>query len=431
MARLLALDECSVALRNHLLRSLRSCDEAVLLPQAERNDETGKFKNVIFRIAGAEPEVPIDILSPEWYSGVSAVRVDPSKVRKILDDPKERAAALARLRDTIPSQMADTNITVGPDLDCDPNDRDKTDWAAGLDSPSAFVGLFTAEHSCAPDPSRRGLNRIHQATWLVCKAGSGLAGAMFHARLVGALKKGATLEDALEKGDPGPAALRRVSLAGARNRARILELAGKALNILLMDAVPDQASSGRYRCAVTTLDVTVNSIRRIEDDEHGKPQFQYTTCVDAPISHGLVTLSSPGDGLVLFLSPEGDVRYALKNGMARCAIPFSTLRIASDKKMLSEACMAHRGKTDAAPAHPDHEFVQKTFTWKNREFKERPDAPNIEPLALWGTYDHEYHTQRFSRELGVAPCQTVRLRPYAVCVAGIEPGRLRGAVRSA
>ena len=247
MARLLALDDCSVSLRNHLLKSLRSYDEAVLLPQAQREDETGKYKNVVFRIAGAEGDVPVDIFSPEWFSGLSAVRVDPSKVRKILDDPSKREAALACLRDTIPSQMADASITVGPDLDCDDDDRDKTEWTAGFDSPSAFVGLFTAEHSCAPDPGRRGLNRIHQATWLVCKAGSGLAGAMFHSRLVSALKKGATLEEALEKGDPGPRALRRVSLAGSRNRSRILEMAGKALDILCPTRRATAATAARSR----------------------------------------------------------------------------------------------------------------------------------------------------------------------------------------
>ena len=39
MARILALDEVPVALRNHLVRALRSFDEAVLLPQAERREE--------------------------------------------------------------------------------------------------------------------------------------------------------------------------------------------------------------------------------------------------------------------------------------------------------------------------------------------------------------------------------------------------------
>ena len=74
------------------------------------------------------------------------------------------------------------------------------------------------------------MDRVHQTSYLVCKAGAGVAGATFHMRLVAALKKGMTLEDCLEKGtEPGPAALRRVSMAGSRNRARILELAAKAL----------------------------------------------------------------------------------------------------------------------------------------------------------------------------------------------------------
>ena len=53
--------------------------------------------------------------------------------------------------------MADANVTAvltligGFD-----DDRDKSEWTAGFDSPSAFVGLFTAEHSCAPERSRRG-----------------------------------------------------------------------------------------------------------------------------------------------------------------------------------------------------------------------------------------------------------------------------------
>jgi len=431
MARILTVDECTTALRNHLLRSLRGSagDEAVLLPQAERGEDTGRYKNVVFRLAGAESNAPIDIFSPNWFSGVSAIKLDTSKVRKILDDPQARAAALARLRDAIPSEMADTNITVGPELDCDDADRDKRDWVAGFDSPSCFVGLFLAEHSCAPDPTRRGLNRIHQAAWLVCKAGAGLAGATFHQRLVASLRKGATLEEALEKGDPGPVALRRVSLAGSRNRARILEMAGKALGLITLDTVPDQSSSGKYRAAVTSLDVSVNSIRRVEDDERGKPRYQYTTCVDAPSSHGLISLSNPGDGLVLLLSPEGDVRYSLKNGPALCALPFATRRIAPDKQVLADASKEHRERP--SDAHPDAEFVRRTFAWKNRRFPERPDAPDIEPLPLWGSHDHEYYTHQFSRELGVAPCQVVRLRPFAVCVAGIEPGKLRAAVRRA
>ena len=95
MARLLAVDECTIGLRNHLLRSLRSLDEAVLLPQAERGEDTGRYKNVVFRLAGNEPHVPIDILRSDWWSGVSAVKIDAAKLRRIIDDPAARATAIA------------------------------------------------------------------------------------------------------------------------------------------------------------------------------------------------------------------------------------------------------------------------------------------------------------------------------------------------
>ena len=115
MARLLALDECPVSLRNHLIRSLRPLDEAVLLPQAQRGDESGVYKNVTFRLAGDEPNVPMDIFSQSWFTGVSAIRIDVNKpagvrLREILNDPKARAEALARLRDAIPTESADSSL---------------------------------------------------------------------------------------------------------------------------------------------------------------------------------------------------------------------------------------------------------------------------------------------------------------------------------
>ena len=91
-----------------------------------------------------------------------------------------------------------------------------------------------------------GLNRIHQATWLVCKAGSGLAGAMFHSRLLSALKKGVTLEDALEKRGTGTARYDGLGSPLPESRRASWSYMGKALDILLMDGVPDQASNGRW-----------------------------------------------------------------------------------------------------------------------------------------------------------------------------------------
>lgn len=432
MARILALDEVPVALRNHLVRALRSFDEAVLLPQAERREDTGVYKNIVFRLAGSEPGVPVSIFSPKWFTGVSAVRVDGPVVAQILRDPQTRRAAMERLRDVIPSQIVDSNLQVGPSLDCDESDRDRDEWVAGFDSPGCFVGLYSADHSSAPDSSRRGMDRVHQTAYLVCKAGAGVAGATFHMRFVAALKKGLSLEECLEKGtEPGPAALRRVSMAGSRNRARILDLAGKALGFQMLDTVPDQSSRGRYRGAVTQVDVSVNSLRRIEDAP--QPVYQYTTAVDAAVSQGIMSMSNAADGVVLMLSAGGDVRQTLRNE-AHCSVPYSSRRLVKDGDLIVEITKEHKQAIAHGDwAHPDQDFVRDRFVWKNRTFEGLEavaSKADIEPLALWGSHDREDYLSRFARELGVAQCQIVRLRPTAVCLAGVDSGKLRAALRN-
>ena len=432
MARILALDEVPVALRNHLVRALRSFDEAVLLPQAERREDTGVYKNVVFRLAGSEPGVPVSIFNPKWFQGVSAVRVDGPVVAQLLKNPEMRRNAMLRLRNAIPSQVVDSNLQVGPALDCDASDRDKDEWVAGFDGPGCFVGLYCADHSSAPDPARRGMDRVHQTSYLVCKAGAGVAGATFHMRLIAALKKGLTLEDCLEKGnEPGPAALRRVSMAGSRNRARILELAGKALGFPMLDTVPDQSSRGKYRGAVTQVDVAVNSIRRIEDAQ--QPTYQYTTSVDAAVSQGLMSMSNAADGVVLMLSAGGDVRQTLRNE-AHCSIPYASRRLVKDGELIVTVTKEHKEAIKHGDwAHPDNEFVHDRFVWQNRTFdglEAVAAKADIEPLALWGSHDKEDYLSRFARELGVAQCQVVRLRPTAVCLAGVDSGKLRAALRN-
>jgi hypothetical protein len=432
MARILALDEVPVSLRNHLVRALRSFDEAVLLPQAERREDTGIFKNIVFRLAGTEAGVPVSIFNPRWFTGVSAVRVDGPVVAQLLKNPEMRHAAMRRLRDAIPSEVADSELQVGPALDCDSSDRDKNEWIAGFDGPGCFVGLFCADHSSAPDPARRGMDRVQQTSYLICKAGAGVAGATFHMRLMAALRRGVTLENCLEKGtDPGPAALRRVSMAGSRNRARILELAGKALGFPMIDTVPDQSSRGKYRGAVTQVDVSVNSIRRIEDAP--QPTYQYTTGVDAAVSQGLMSMSNASDGVALMLSAGGEVRQTLRNE-AHCSIPYASRRLVSDRELISTVTKEHKEAVKHGDwAHPDNEFVRDRFIWKNRQFSglEAVAAKaDVEPLALWGSYDREDYLSKFARELGVAQCQVVRLRPTAVCMAGLDAGKLRAALRN-
>ena len=433
MARLLTLDECTIGLRNHLLSSLRSQDEAVLLPQAERVADTGIYKNLVFRLSGNEQNAPYDIFSPDWFSGVSAIRIDPKHADAILKTKESRLEAMQRLKDAIQSETANSDVKIGPGLDCDSNDLDKDDWIAGFDGAGCCVGLYCAEHSSAPETGKKGMNRVHATTYLVCKAGSGLAGATFHSRLMSSLRKGASIEDCLERGnEPGPQALRRVEKAGSRNRSRILLEAAKALGIPLLDSVPDQSSRGKYRSAVTHFDVSVNTIRKLEASSASKvgSTYQYTCAVDGVLSRGLATMSNVSDGILLMLSENGDVNVNLRNeGFS--SIPFATRRLISDQSLLKTVVAEHKAAQKHDDwAHIDFHFIRERFVWKNRQFSTSAEADvDLEPLSLWGSHDCEDFVSRFSRELGIASCQFVRLRPALVCLAGMEAGKLRAALR--
>ena len=220
MARLLGLEEISTSLKHALGSVLRLCDEATVLPSASRSSETGAFKNVAMKLSGSDAGVSPDVFSPAWFSGVTLVAVPAEVAEPLLRDPGKRAAALKRLVAAIPSEMADAEVQVGPELDGDESDRDKAGWVAGFDGPSCTVGLFSARQSRAPEAGMSGMSRAHSAYFLACKAGGGTA-ATFHARLTSALRKGKTLDEALESGEqPGPAALRRVAAPGGAAQPR-------------------------------------------------------------------------------------------------------------------------------------------------------------------------------------------------------------------
>jgi hypothetical protein len=204
-------------------------------------------------------------------------------------------------------------------------------------------------------------------------------------------------------------------------------LASDALGAPMIDSVPDQSSCGRYRAAVTAVDVGVNVLRKVEERKDAK-QYQYSTGVDATVSQGLLAMSNLADGVVLFLSENGDVRQSLRNE-AYSSLPFSSPRLVSDRDLTAAVVKEYKAAAKRSePANLDHAFIRDRFTWKNRQFS--PSDADIEPLALWGSHDREGFFAKFARELGVAKCQVVRLRPMCVCVAGMEGGKLRAALRS-
>lgn len=429
MARIFAVDDVPKALRDSLGKALRPEDEAVLLPSADLDATSGKYENVVFRLDANEKDVPQTVFSPAWGAGVSAIKVSGVWVDRILADAQHRQNCLAKLRDVIESQTADSSVNVGPHIDGDENDRDLAEWTAGFDGTACFVGLYSAEHSCAPAQTLRGRDRCHSTSFLVVKAGAGQAACQFHSRLMTALKGGDSLAELFAPTGLGSlsASLRRVTRAGSRNRSRILMLASEALGAPMIDSVPDQSSCGRYRAAVTAVDVGVNVLRKVEDRKESK-QYQYCTGVDATVSQGLLTMSNLADGVVLFLSENGDVRQALRNE-AYSSLPFSSPRLVSDRDLIAAVVKEYKAAAKRGePANLDHAFIRDRFAWKNRQFS--PADANIEPLALWGSHDRESFFSKFARELGVSKCQIVRLRPMCVCVAGVEGGKLRAALRS-
>ena len=429
MARLLTLDSCPVHLRNPLLQSLRSCDEAVLLPQAFKSQENQSYKNVIFRLSGETPSLDASIFSPDWFSGVSLIRVAPSDIpgiEKMLACPTTKKNALKELKDAIVSEVSDANVVVGPPLQCDEDERDfeNDKWICGFDSTSSFVGIFSADHSKVPENCSIGTNRVHKQYFLVCRAGAGASAATFHSRLLAACAKGDSLDNILENSDsPGPQGVRRLSMSATRNRTRILLQAANLLKLDGVHSIPDHAArSVSERIAVCDIDVSSNVIRKLETTD-ARSTWQYSTGVDGVASKGLITMSNAGDGLVLFLTSSGEDRLSFKNEAWGC-IPLATKRIISGKDMASNITEQYR----RTAGHPDKEWIHERFTWKNRQFIEH--QVTIEPFSLWGSHEPEKFVHSFSRELGLDTYQTVRLRPELVCCAGVDSGKLRAIVHA-
>ena len=400
------------------------CEQAVILPQAHRSVESGGFKGVSMKLSGQEGELSADMFSPSWFAGVSVLAVPPEIAQPLLNNPRKRAAALAKLNEAIVSEMSGADVQVGPELDGDESDRDVAPWEAGFDSPGCCVGLYSAQQSRAPDAGIYGMHRLHNAYFLVCKAGGGLAAQTFHSRLTSALKKGRSLDECLKDGnEPGPQALRRVSLAAQRNRARILAVAAKAIGYVGCDTISDNAAPAGhpYRMAIPAINIHTNTLREIEGVSTSTWHYA-AGCVDGGISQGLLSSSNPKEGFLLFTDSNGGLKPQLRNAAYNC-LPFASVRLASNRDAVMKAADAHKRALERQTvAHPDSEWVRERFAWRAKSL-----GVDLEPGILWGTYGSEEFVNQWGRELGIATCRVMRLQPEAVSIAAVEPAKLRAA----
>lgn len=429
MARVVALDDIGSKLKQSVVSSLRVCDEAVVLPQAHKSSESGSLKNVVIRFSGSEENLNPDVFSPMWFSGVSVIPFPSEKAELLLSSDAKRREVVKKLATSIPSEMQDAHIQVGPDLEGDKHDRDTAQWEAGFDGPGCCVGLYSALQNRAPDAHLTGMSRMHKSYFLVCKAGPGIAGQTFHARLTASLRAGKSLDDAFsEEGTPGARALRRVSSAARRNRCRILYRAAQALGFHVVDTIGDNESTlaNPYRLVVPAVDCCYNAIVHAESGL--RSVWQYTSgCVESSCSLGAITSSNVAEGFIAFTNPSGDLRYTVRND-AFGVIPFSTQRILSNRDAVFRAVEEHkRAKRERSHAHPDHEWVSTHFAWNSKQFDSLHD---IEPPGLWGSHASEDFCSDWSRELGISRARVIRLQPELVSLSAVEPGKLRVAVKA-
>ncbi len=409
MARVLGLEDVATELRSAVSSSLRLMDEAIVLPSASRSDESGSFKNVVFKLRGDEAELNPGIFECQLFTGLSAVAVDAADAKRILADRKGSAD---RLAEAIPSELADAELAVGPALDGDAQDRDAKPWQCGLDGASSFVGVFSAEQLKPPLLGAVGMSRVHDTFYLVCRAGGGAAVSTFQARLTAALKSGKTLDQIFDADGPlGGGALRRAAAAGSRNRAMILAKAGALLGIDI-DSLNDSASAegAPQRVAIPIVDVSANVLRK------DGACWQFSTACDSAVSTGLCSLSTATEGLVLFADKEGSLKVSATNEAGDC-VPFATPRIKGPRALVMKA---------AEQRHPDAAFLDERFSWTEKQVGQRA---KVTPPSLWGSHAPESYLASWSRELGVAALQPLRLRPEAVAIASAEPSKLRAVAK--
>lgn len=431
MARVVALDELDHKLKQCIVAKLRSCDDATVLPQAHRSPESGVLKGVVLRLDGSVDGLDPEIFNPSWFSGVSVIHFPADKAETILANPAKRSECIRKLADSIPSELKDSQIQVGPELDGGEEDQDVQTWEFGFDSPGCCVGLYSAFQSCPPDVCLSGMNRAYKSYFLVCKAGAGIAGQTFHARLCASLKSGKTLDESLsDDGVPGARALRRVGMAARRNRGRILHSAAQCLGFHSVDTIGDNASplSSLYRVAIPNVDVVYNALvhTKVTTDRW---IWQYTSgCVEESLSLGCLASSNVGEGFVLFTPHNSDLRYTVRNE-AHNSIPFGTQRLLSNRDVMFKSTDEHKKHAKSKePVHPDDAWIRSHFAWDSKTFI--TNQTDIEPSCLWGSHGSENFVSDWSRELGLSKSRVVRLCPEAVALAAPEPGKLRVAVRA-
>jgi hypothetical protein len=420
--------------------NLRPNDEVVLLPGAYHSTESMSVKNVVVRLDGDHASIPSRLFSSWWCHGISAVRLPHLAGEGVMDrigGKSQRSDLLSKLCAAIPNEVTDRNTTVGPSLAVDDDDRDCEEWTAGFDTKNCCIGLYACDEERQSNGAPPGTQRAHRQYYLVCKAGAGRAAQEFSRKIEQASRDHKSLNEALgPNGSPGEEMLRRVALAGRRNRARLILKAAQVLGVEDdIDSVLDHAGhrEGTQKHAILDVDVHCNTLLPTKGGAR-TDWIYHSGCVPTTSAQGLICANTANLGFVMMHVPSNEsstTSAMMVTNEAYNSLPFSTPRRAATNEVLRMACKSE---------HPDNSWIERRFAWKNvanRFANTRADeqafthrVAKVEPPQLWGTHFPETWVQTSSRELGVSTYCATKLRPELVVLAGTEPEKMRTLMRS-
>ena len=421
------VDSAPENLKKHLVNTLRPTDEAVLLPGSALSCESGEIKRVCLILDGKIPNPPAGLFSKNWYTGISVVSIPSSSPIAFLSSVSERKDMLKRLASAVRSEVQDPDFSAGAEF-LSENGSDLTEWQAGFDGPGCCVGLYSALHSTKPfgDAATEGMRRPVEQLFLVAKAGPGGCGQTFHARLIDAVRQGASLNDALaEGGSPGAEAKKRVEMSSKRNRGRLLAVAAKTFGLTSVNLVSDYMSvpGSDTMLAVADYEVECNTLEPCQESSLHESAWAYGAgCVDCTKSNGIVVCKNAADGFLIFEGREKESGMAM-NRLHNC-VPFGTPRALSNRDAVAQA-VQYCQKTSSR-WHPDQEWLGERFVWTSKEMGS--NSQRVAPPPLWGSHSSECHLGPHGKELGLSHLLSISLKPELVCISGVETGKLRTAV---
>jgi len=394
--------------------------KALMFPDAHQSPESQLCKNMVFQFTGSTP-VPVSVFSDDWSHGVSGVRIKDSSATRFLNmSDVERGECAQKLADSIPNELRQLSIEVGPPMQSS-GAADTTAWVAGFDASNECVGMYVTDEVRKHPSGLVGVDRVHRTLYLIAKAGCSRAGQEFHVRFTNALREGKSLNDI----DSLSEDMRRLHQVARRNRCRLLY---KAAQILGVDTEISSTSDHTahdddfaVRVVVPEFDVHSNELYH-DDMDASQPWFYYAGAVNGHTSQGLLSVSNVTDGLILFRKTiDGELGAQVRNDLFN-SIPFGSKRLTSVLDTYTSV-IKHLGETSLN--HPDADWINHRFAWMGLDSTRDKDIVNAHPAPLWGSHKRLMWSIHPAPQLNLHEFEPAHLQPFCVAISGTERMKLK------